>query len=79
MSNVNVTVSIPQEEKDAVDAIIVAINDVKANKGQSLLVDELPLAMKLGGELAALKADLTLKGSLVALSYLSAQLEGAAS
>jgi hypothetical protein len=60
----------PQEIQDAVNAMIQAFKDLKANKASSLLGDELPLIMKLSTELAALKADLTLKGALEAAEYL---------
>lgn len=66
----------PQEIQDAVNAMITAFKDLKANKASSLIGDELPLIMKLAGELAALKADLNAKGALEAAEYLISQVIG---
>ena len=60
----------PQEIQDAINAMILAYKDLKANKGASLIQDELPLILKLAGELAALKADLNAKGLEEAAIYL---------
>ena len=62
--------SCPQELQDAINALIIAYKDLKANKGASLIQDELPLILKLAGELAALKADLNAKGLEEAAIYL---------
>lgn len=62
--------SCPQEIQDAINALILAYKDLKANKGASLIQDELPLILKLAGELAALKADLNAKGLEEAAIYL---------
>ena len=65
--------STPQEIQDAVNALILAFKDFKAGKASSIISDELPSILKLAGELAALKADLTAKGALEAAEYLIAQ------
>jgi hypothetical protein len=62
--------SCPQEIQDAINALILAYKDLKANKGASLIQDELPLILKLAGELSALKADLNAKGLEDAAIYL---------
>lgn len=71
MSNVPITLNIPSEEKDAADAIILAINDFKAKKGTAIIADELPSFIKLMGEISPLMADLKTKGSIVALEYIA--------
>ncbi len=67
---------IPQEIKDAVDALVIAFTDLKAGKGANLIQDEMPSIMKLAGEFAALKADLTVKGAVQSLEYLAEKIAG---
>lgn len=75
-STVQVSLNIPQAEKDAIDAAMIVINDLKAGKAGSILSDLLPQAIKVFGELSALGADLKSKGSVDAVLYLEQQLAG---
>ena len=74
METTSVTIQVPTAEKDLIDAALKGYADRKAKSGALFLTDELPAAMKIGGEIAELKKELTLKGSIPAVAYLICQI-----
>jgi hypothetical protein len=76
IQTVAVTINVPVAEKDIVDAVLVALADLKAQKGASLIADEIPSIIKIAGELSELMAELKSKNSVAALAYLAEKLLG---
>ena len=76
IQTVAVTINVPKAEKDLIDAALIAVADLKANKGQQLIADELPSVMVLVGELSELMSELKSKQSVASLAYLAQKLLG---
>lgn len=73
MQTVDVTISVPQAEKDVIDALVKQAADLKSGNGQNI-ADLFAAAIKLGGEFGEFKSELQLKASVSALAYLEIQL-----
>ncbi len=74
METVSVSLDILKAEKDVIDAVIIAAKDLKAGKAGSLIADEFPSIIKIGGEFGELMAELKNKQSFVSLAYLAQQI-----